>query len=811
MASVRQSLKSQQKVKVMFKNFFKVTLRSLFKSKLFVFVNIVGLGLALGCCIVAYLNYDFSTSFDDNHLNKGEIYQVSMRRQVQGNKVPYNFAPMMAVDAIKNEVAGLKAVTRYEGRGITIKRGSQVFNRNIAFADENYLDVFTYPLKYGIKENFKDRSKIMLSHETSIALFGDLNPVGETVEVINTTGPNYMFTVGGVFESIPENTLMQFQTLSVFENIYSMFNIDKTDWGVFIDAVFLQTENPAVANAVPNAINKYVELQNEKRPDFMISDFWVQTMAEAPENQRDLNGGGLWQAMNPAAIMAPNVMAILILLLACFNFTNTAIAMANKRLKEIGIRKTVGGSRGQLVFQFLGENLILCFLALIVGVAFATWLVPKYSDMWPGLTLVLALSKNPGLVLFLVLVLLATAFMAGGYPALFVSKFKPVSILRGTLKVGSSSILAKVLLAFQFLISVMALVSGFGFVQNARYQETLDQGYDKNNLIIIGMSNPQEVEQMRNAIAANPLIESVSPTNSHIGWGSAERPVKNGDTELEVEIFDFGPNYVETAGMQVLAGRSFTVDNAETDRVNSILVNEKMATSFGWTPETVVGQEVILYDTIRYRVVGLVKDFYLNGLWDQIDPLMMRFRKTEEVNNLLVRTDPKNISAANKYLEETWSGIITDRPYNGYIQDQNVLGEAREVNGNIVKIFIFLSVIAVILSAVGLFTLVSINIQSRTKEIGIRKVLGASVPRITTIINRPFLIIVLIGAVLGASAGYFVTQQMLMPMIWTYYVELNFWSLFVPIIAILVISLISVSGKVINAARRNPVESLRYE
>jgi putative ABC transport system permease protein len=797
--------------KVMFKNFFKVTLRSLLKSKLFVFVNILGLGLALGCCIVAYLNYDFAQTFDDNHLNKEEIYQVSMRRQIQGNQVPYNTVPMMAGQVIKDEVSGLKAVTRFERRGITVKSGNQVFNRSISFADDNYLEVFTYPLKWGDKENFKDRSKIMLSEPTAIALFGDTNPVGETVALVNNNGPNWLYTVGGVFEPIPENTLMQFQMLTNFENIYTMFEIDETDWGVFIDAIFIQSEDPAAVYSIPNAINKYVAVQNEKRPDNMISDFWIQTMDEAPENQRDLNGGGLWQAMNPAAIVAPNVMAILILLLACFNFTNTAIAMSNKRLKEIGIRKTVGGSRGQLVFQFLGENLILCFLALIVGLTVATWLVPIYSDMWPGITLVLALSQNPGLILFLVLVLLVTAFMAGGYPALFVSAYKPVAILRGTLKVGSSSILAKVLLSFQFLISVMALVSGVAFVQNARYQESLDQGYDKSNLIVVGTASSSEAQQLKNAIASNPMIENIGAMNNHIGWSYDERPVKSNDTELEVGIFDFGPNYIETVAIKVLQGRSFNLQNQETDRLSSIIVNEKMASSFGWSIESVVGKEVVLFDTIRYTVIGLIKDFYPEGVWGSIDPVMVRYRKVDEVNNLIVRTNPKNLTAVNAFIEEKWSGIITARPYNGFLQEENVLGEAREINGNIVKIFLFLSAIAVILSAVGLFTLVSINIQSRTKEMGIRKVLGASVARITTIINRPFLIIVLIGAIIGAGAGFAVTDQMLMPLIYTYYTKMNFWSFFIPIVSILVISILSISSRVINAAKRNPVDSLRYE
>ena len=795
----------------MFKNFFKVTVRSLLKSKLFVFVNIIGLGLALGCCIVAYLNYDFATSFDNNHLNKDEIYQVSMGRQVQGNQVPYNFVPMMVGEVLNTEVPGLKAVTRYEGRGVTIKRENQIFNRGIAFADENYLDVFTYPLKWGTKEAFKDRKNIMLSAETSIAFFGDKNPVGETIEIVNGNGANWFYIVGGVFEPIPENTLMQFQTLSVFDNYFTMFGGEKNDWKLIIDAVFVQAESPDVIQTIPGALEKYIQLQNEARPDYMVSDFWTQTLEEAPYNQRDLNGGGLWQAMNEAAIMAPNIMALLLILLACFNFTNTAIAMSNKRLKEIGIRKTVGGSRNQLIFQFLGENLVMCFMALVVGLAFATWLVPKYSDMWVGMTLKLNLLNSPGLVVFLLLVLVITAVMAGGYPAFFVSRFKPVSILRGTLKVGNSSVLAKTLLGTQFMISVMALVSGFGFVQNAAYQESLDQGYDQSNLIMVTTANPQEAQQIKNAISANPIIESTSLTSNHIGFGNPSRAVKNADSELEIDIMDLGPNYIETAGMEILIGRSFTPETVETDRNNSIIVNEQMAKVFGWSTESTIGQEVILYDTIRYTVVGLVKDFYINGLWDSIDPIMIRLRKGDEVNNLLIRTDPRNLSAANKFIEEKWTEIITDRPYSGFMQEENILGEAREVNSNIVKIFVFLSVIAVILSAVGLFTLVSINIQSRTKEIGIRKVLGASVTRITTIVNRPFLIIVSIGAVLGAAGGYGVTQKMLMPMIWTYYTSLNIWSFLLPIGAILVISLLSVSGKVVRAAKRNPVDSLRYE
>ncbi len=795
----------------MFSNFFKVTLRSFLKSKLFAFINIIGLGLALACCIVAYLNYNFSSSFDDNHLNKDEIYQVSVKRQIQANEVPFNFAPMMLAQNLKEDVPGLKHVSRYNTGGITIKSGDRAFRRNIGYGDEDYFKMFTYPLKYGSIENFTDKSNIFLSESTAIALFGDKNALGESVEIVNNDGPNWFLTVGGVFEAIPENTLMQFQSFTIWENMYLLENQPRNDWRRFIAAVFVQTENEETVRQVPSLLDKYVGIQNEAREDFMISGFWVQSLDEAPVNQRDLNGSSMWQAMNPAAIVAPNIMAILILLLACFNFTNTAIAMSNKRLKEIGVRKTLGGSRNQLMLQFLGENLLLCFLALVVGIAFATWLVPEYSSMWDGLTIQLSFSEHPDLLFFLIAVLVGTALIAGGYPALYVSKFRPVSILRGTLKVNSSSILAKVLLSVQFMISVMALVSGFAFLQNAAYQKQLDQGYDDDRLLMIPLQDSQEMVQMKNLIASNPSIQEMAPTRHHIGWGAPTRPVKNKDQEFEVDIMDIGVEYINTVGIKVLSGRGFNKENEQIDRRSSVVVNERLAKQFGYSnPEAIIGETFILYDTIRYNVIGLVKDFFDAGLWDPIDPAMIRLFNEEEVNNLVVKVSSSQLNEINDYLEAKWPEVVSDRPYAGFVHQENILGEAEEVNANIVTIFMFLSIIAIILSAIGLFTLVSINILSRTKEIGVRKVLGASIVRITTLINRPFLTIVLIGSILGSTAGYYITD-LLMDTIWTYHMNLGILTLVIPILSILLVSLVSVSSKVIGAARRNPVESLRYE
>mgnify|MGYP001146319769 CR=1 FL=1 len=793
----------------MFRNFLKVTLRSLVKSKVFVFINIVGLGLALACCIVAYLNYNFAQSFDTQHENYEELYQISIYRDQSGANVPYGFAPMVLGDVIKDEIPSIERSSKFQRAGVTIKRGNNIFNRTMGFVDKDFMDMFSFKMLHGNADSYHELSTVLISDRVAISLFGKENVVGETVELVRIGSDNIFVTVGGVFEEPGLQSTMQFQLLSDFENYYRILNVERGDWTQFIDGLFIQSKNPDVKQKVVQSLQKYAQVQSDVRQDFQISSFFVQSMDEIPFNQRDMNGTSLGnETLHPQHITAPNIMALLILLLACFNFTNTAIAMSNKRLKEIGIRKTVGGSRKQMVFQFLGENIFLCFMGLILGVLFSLWLVPQYNDMWPNVNVIMSLTENPMLLVFLFLVLLGTGFLAGGYPAFFVSKYKPVEILRGSLKIGSSSNLSRVLLGLQMFISVLSLVFGFTFYQNSIYQDSLDLGYDRDGILMVPMNNGIEAERFKAAVETNPSIQNVALTNNHVGWGSYGRAVKSGELEYEVSVFDVGLDYIESLGFNVVDGRAFNQENQELDKTNSIIINERFASQFGW--EDPIGQRVTIQDTLNLTVVGLMEDFYTWGFWGSIDPVMFRLRDDQGLTMLIAKVPNEQLGSTIDYMENTWSELIPDRPTNVFTHENQVLGEAKDVNVSILQMFLFLAVIAVILSAIGLFTLVSINIQSRTKEIGIRKVLGASVVRITTLINKPFLIIVGLASILGAGSGV-VLAGGLMGTIWTYHVTPNIISGLIPVLVILLVALISISGKVVKAAQRNPVESLRYE
>ena len=328
---------------------------------------------------------------------------------------------------------------------------------------------------------------------------------------------------------------------------------------------------------------------------------------------REFRSKWMLAAPHPMMINVPPIMAILMLLIACFNFTNTSIAISSKRLKEIGIRKVMGSNRKQLIAQFMGENLMLCFLSLLFGVLLSMWMVPAFSEMWEGIDLYFDLSRDIGLVAFVFGLLFFTAIIAGIYPSLYVSGFDSVSILKGTMTVGKTSWLSYSLLTVQYFFTVIALIASVAFVRNAVYQKNMDMGYKKDAVVFVNFDQPEEGKALKNAISQQSFIESSVLSTQHVGRWTYSRTLKNQDNELETDMMNLGQGYLKTMGMKIVKGRGFDKQNEEIDKQNSIIVNETLVKSFGWKDP--IGQRLSIGDTTRLTVVGVVKDFFNFGVW----------------------------------------------------------------------------------------------------------------------------------------------------------------------------------------------------
>lgn len=791
----------------MLKNFIKLTFRNLIKNKTYVIINIIGLGLSLACCIVAYLNYDFGISFDKNHKNLKNIYRIQSHKIIEGNKLSYGITPMALGSAIKGKSSAVTKQSRYEGYNLNILKGNRVLRKYIGCVEPDYLDIFTYPLKYGDKNSINEKGNIIISADLSDILFGeDVNSIGQLVKV-DQKGSTVSFLVGGVMEKIPQNTSMQFQGIINLEHFFDFTDKKNNDWEYFVDASFLMIEDENKVAEVEKMLQSYTDIQNYARKDWLVNDFYLEPMETAGFTGRYIRSNGLNQAPHAMMIMVPPIMAILLLLIACFNFTNTSIAISSKRLKEIGIRKVMGSDRKQLIAQFMGENLLLCFFSLVFGILLSMWLVPAFSEMWPGIDLYFDMSRDIGLIAFIVGLLLFTAIIAGIYPSFYISGFDSVSILKGTMTVGKTSWFSYTLLTIQYFFTIIALIASVAFVRNAVYQKNMDLGFKKEAIVFVSFSKPEEGKALKNAISQYSFIESAVLTSQHVSRGTYSRTIKNQDKELETDMMELGQGYFKTMGMKIIKGRSFDKQNEDIDRVSSVIVNETLVKSFGW--ENPIGQRLSIGDSTRLTIVGVVKDFFNFGVWEKIEPTAIRPSAEEDANYLVVSTPANQVKKTMSTLEDAWTSIAPNKLFNGEYQDV-VLKESLEVNSNIVVIFSFLGILAVILSAIGLFTLVSLNVLRRVKEIGVRKVLGAGLPHIVTLMNKVFIIVLVIATLLGAGVSVFLINE-LMGSIFTYYKEIDLFTVLIPVLVVTFISLSISSYRILSTAQKNPIESLRYE
>lgn len=785
--------------------------RQLVKHKVYMVINLVGLAFALSCCILSYSNYIYRSEFDQNHTRTENIYRINVMRQVDGSQQPWGITPAPLGRFLQQDISSVGTVTRFASKRVVVKAGDHVFHETIHFADKTFFDWFDFPLKAGNETALANQSQLTINQNIAEKYFGKENPIGKHLLLIDEKGHEKTYEIGAILAKIPSNSSFQLEIITNYANLSTGNPHRETSW---INAEELSTfiKIPASKNRafVEGQFTKYLNAYNQSLKDWKVSKFYLQPFRNiAYTSDRDLSGfvDGRVLNSNPRAVplILPAVLSVLILIITCFNFTNTAIAFAGTRLKEIGVRKVLGGGRRQLISQFLLENIISCFAALLVALLLTESLLP-YFNQWLQVELKLDYLGNLEMIGFLGGLTFITALISGIYPAFYISSFQPVAILKGKTRF-STGVFNKVLLTVQFSICAMALLIGLVLTQNANYQQQVSMGYDMTMLDVVPVANEKEFHLLQNTISKHPKIITSAGTQGQIGTGDAY-PVKAklDKTEQEVHLLRIGVNYLPAMGVKIVKGRDFNA-HLESDYKNSILVNQTFAEQMNLAQP--LGTELVL-DSLRVRVVGVVQDYKENGNHGPIPPMAFRPVKAEAYQYLTLKAQPENLKEIRQYVEAEWRKVLPNVPFQAFYQ-VDVLEKEFRMNNGLKAMSLTLAMLIMLLSAVGLYGLVSLNILKRLKEVGMRKVLGASVSQIIYIITRGFMKLLFLSFVIGSALGYLFVSKLVFKVIYTYHTNIGWWPFVATLVAITGGAALTVGFKVYQTAHLNPSNILKNE
>jgi ABC-type antimicrobial peptide transport system permease subunit len=755
------------------------------------------------------VNYEFNAGFDKEQPHAKDLYRVSFMHESEGKLVPYGVAPMPMGELIRENFKEVDQVVRYISKTSQFRIGDEMFQKEFVYADPNFPELFTLEHITG-SLTLKDKSHALISDKLAETYFGTKDAVGKPLtQVIN--GEPREFVIGGVYKAFPYNSSFRFDLLTTFDNYF----IDATqkstiehDWKKWT-TTFLYIKNPNSIPTLTKQLQQYLKPQNEARQDLQAQRFYIEPFVGMSQRASAERNQGHWfnQPMPPAAVIAPFFMAGMLLLVACFNFTNNSIAIAGKRLKEIGVRKVMGGRRKELVFQFLTESFLFCLIAMALSLIHAEFLVAGWDGLWPGIELSVRYAGNIPFLITLGVLVLITALLAGSYPALYISSFKPIQVLKGGTTFGGTNFFTKSLLVFQVSISLAAVIFAIAFYYNSKFQKSFDLGYSYQSVVQVPIENENQFVQLKNALASHPLIHSVGGGELHIFANTYKASLKTTRDEKEVDVLNIGDDYFKTVNVRIIAGREFEKESA-TDSKESIIVNQEFVKVFelGDNP---LGKRVTVNDTLQYYVVGVTKDVYLNALFQPLAPLAFRYTNQPNYKYLVASTDPKNLLVVSDEINAEWKKLFPNSLYTGRLMEQNMV-MALEHFDNVVILYTFLGFVAIVMSVSGLFSLVSIQLQKRTKELGIRKILGAPLTNIVFISSKLFLIILIVSFAIGSFMGSFLVNK-LMDTVWEYYVAIDIRVISLSIIILFVIAVATVSLRIYKASITNPADALRYE
>ena len=794
----------------MFKNYFKTAFRNLERNKIYSFMNIAGLSLGLACAMLMMLYVKDEVSFDRFHKNVKNIYRIVSKRKE--NKI--TATGLLQGPRFKQNVPGIKAFVRVDNRYEDIRTGTSVQSQSLLYVDSNFFSVFTFPLLSGdAKTCLREPHSIVLSEDAAKKQFGTTDAIGK-IMMIKEDSAFVTYRVTAIAKRCLQNSSIQFEVLLPFtesdadaKDTHNWFNSYLNTFVVLDDKANPQTVEKQMQSFyvidAKQTLLEMLKIDGLNPNDVPLGTYFLQPYLDMHLNPDLPATTGANNSSNPMYSYILSGIALFVLLIACINFVNLTIARSVRRAKEVGIRKVIGGERKQLIIQFLGESFFLCTIAFLFAFVLSQLLLPWFNSL-ANKDLSISYLLDAKLIASCIILYIITALLAGFYPALILSGYNPVQTLYGRFNISGKNYLQKSLVVLQFTLASFLIIATFIVYAQFNFLTKTDLGYDDNNLVIVNKNNLTHTDAaiFKNELLKNPNIAGVSIKNAG-EFGTGTKNSTGSTIYFTNEIVD--ENYLPLLKIPFVVGRNFSTA-FPADSAQAVIVNESFVKKANW--KNPIGETINMLGSSNqtYHVIGVVKDYHFASLTKKITPQL--FSMNGLYGTYYIRIKPNTAATSLKWIQKTYQQFYPMDPYSYILKND----ENRKQYADVEKwkqIILFGAILTIFISCIGLFGLSVLSAEKRTKEIGIRKVLGASVQQIFRVLSIDFIKLVVIALIISSPLAYITAYKWLQN--FPYRIAISWWLFASAGILVMLIALITISFQSIKAAIANPVNSLRTE
>jgi putative ABC transport system permease protein len=801
----------------MLKNYILIAWRNLRRHRGFSFINISGLAIGVACCILIFLYINDELSYDKYHKNAPRIFRGISYSTIGGETRVFACMPSAVAPGLEEAIPEIEASARLFQFGVLrFKHGDKNFEiPDFYGADPSFFSIFSYEFIAGDPQTaLQNPQTFVLTEDTAIQIFGSVDAVGKSISVPFRQG-NQDFHVTGVVKNIPRNSHFRFNVILSIDTFRRGENQpagpDFLNDPIYFNpySYFLIAENTDVEDVEKRIATVMEEKWGEiYRKEGITRKYPLQALADI--HLKSNFEAEIAQQGDIQYVYIFSVVAVMVLFIACFNFINLSTARSVKRAKEVGLRKMFGAHRHHLIRQFLSESSLLALLGTFIGLVLIALTLPAFNQI-SGKEFSLEYLMSAPTLVALFFIIIATGFIAGSFPAFVLSSFQPVKTIRGRLgSAKQSGTLRKILVVFQFSISIFMILGFITILQQLDYIKNKDLGFDRDFLVVIrggGRTN----DALRDNISKIPNVTSVSLPASIPGEFAGDQsyylPGKDPNSSVRASVFGVDYDFIKTFGMELLWGRDFSREFS-TDATDAVILNETFARQLGLGPD-VVGNQIIDVSNPKFQptVIGVINDFHHQSMKLRINPMMLQMQP-QGFAWVVARITPHNISATLEQIKTVWKEQFPDREFNHYFVDDNYRQRYPEED-KMQDVYLIFGFLAIFVACLGLYGLASFATEQRAKEIGIRKVLGATVPNISFTLSKDFLMLVLIANIIAWPLGFYVMDNWLDS--FAYRIGIEWWMFVVSGLLAQVIAIMTVSQQALKSALSNPADTLKYE